>query len=322
MKGVLKVLVAGMLVLGGCATAGPQTRYDSLRTQVVRQDWPSDYPNGAVLQTPHYRIHTTVSNPAVLKMLPGFLEQAHGQYVAFTGISPRGQRVGDVYLMADRQQWAAVTRKVVRDRPNSYMSIEAGGYCYRGVSVFWDIGYARTLPVAAHEGLHQFFMFHLRDALPMWLEEGLCVMMESYRVDATGNVAFDPDRRDAHADELRTALRQHWRPLRQLLSMDAGEAIAGTNQEAVSYYAQLWALAHYLRSRPEYRAGLERMLADAQAGRVKKELGVGFFEGFSLMSDGRRYNQALSERFFRHYITTDLDGFERAYTQHARRLAE
>ena len=178
----------------------------------------------------------------------------------------------------------------------------------------------QTLPVAAHEGLHQFLMANLRDQLPMWAEEGLCVLAEGFKI-RQNTVDFDKDSW-SHFYDLRNAFkRNYWQKLDRLLEMDAGDALTEGNKQAVAYYAQLWSMMHYIRSKPQYRAGLERMIADARDGRIAGELGINAIELRLLKTDPRKYNSKLSPKFFRRYITQDLAAFEREYTQYAHELA-
>lgn len=314
------LLLACSLVLAGCAApTSPTASVVSLRSAVQKQAWQGG--KGLVLTSEHYRIYTTATDEGIPEFLPGFLEQAHQYYRQLTGLNEnKSLPPAKVYMLATRNEWADITRKVVKEDPSQYLAISAGGYCYHGTCVFWDIGYMQTLPVAAHEALHQFLMANLRDQLPMWTEEGLCVMVESFTV-AGRDVRFTPDSPSEHLYDLRVAItRNHWVGLGKLLSMDAGDAIAGNNEQAVSYYAQLWALIRYIRSNPAYKAGLERLIADAGAGSLRSALGVNYFTWLSLKSDGRKYNRALSEQAFRHYITNDLATFEQGFAAYSRDL--
>ena len=107
-----------------------------------------------------------------------------------------------------------------------------------------------------------------------------------------------------------------------LLAMDAGDAIGGhSTQAAVGYYAQLWALILFMESRPEYRDGLSRLMRDAQAGQLRQALGMQENNWTALKLSGRAYNSMLGEPLFKHYITQDLDKFEREYRQFCQTLA-
>jgi len=318
------VTLGVFLLLGGCDGVSNRLAFRSLNATVQRENWNGRYSNGVLLSSEHYRIFTTCTDEGVMAFLPGFMEAAHAYYHDLTGLKETDhEQVGKVYLLASRDQWADVTKRLVGNQSPQYLAIQAGGYCYKGTCVFWDLGYKQTVPVAAHEGLHQFLVSHLRDQLPMWLEEGLCVSVEGYKVDDKNNVTFDPDSADMQIGDLRNAVgRNLWIPLPKLLSMDAGQAIDGSNAQAVAYYAELWALVKFIRSNDTYRQGMQQMLADARDGAIRQHLGVGFLEFQGLRSDGRKYNSQLSEPMFRKYISKDVEQFDKAFTAYAQALVK
>ena len=94
----------------------------------------------------------------------------------------------------------------------------------------------------------------------------------------------------------------------------------GHTSQAVGYYGQLWALVQFLRSREDYRAGLSRLIADAEAGRLHVAMKVPAPALAQLRRRGRAYNRTVSEPFFRYYITDDLDTFEREFRAFAEKL--
>ena len=294
-----------------------------MATQVARSPWPTGPTGGSELATAHYRIFTTATNPALVTYMPGFLEAAYRNYLAITGLADRtGTAPMPVYLMGSRREWVSLTMSVVGEKAaGPYLGIQAGGYCYQGVCVFWDIGVLGTFSVASHEGLHQFLHHRLQDRLPMWLEEGLCTVAEGYDL-VDDAVTFTPRRNTFRFTDLRAALVQaRFLPLQELLTMDSGEAVGNTQEQAVGYYGQLWALLQFIRSNPTYAAGMQRLLADAQSGRLNQALGVSATDLAALRNQGRRYNKAVSLPLFRSYIAQDLAGFEKDYKAFATQLA-
>jgi len=136
-----------------------------------------------------------------------------------------------------------------------------------------------------------------------------------------GTVTFTAKRNLARFNDLRSAMvNSHWIPLARLLPMDAGDAVGTTTERAVGYYGQLWALAGFIRSRDEYRAGLGRLLRDAEAGRISQAMGIDPAQFARLRGKGRAYNKELSEPIFRHYIASDLETFERQYRAYAEKI--
>jgi len=306
-----------LAAIAGCqpVEVAPTPRGSPLTIQVRSDPWTG---SGRRLKTTHYEIFTTVSGKKLGRYLPGFMEAAHDNYRQLTGLSakPSGKPL-TVYMMANRQEWDGITRHKI----GRTINIEAGGYCHNGVCVFWDIGIRGSLSVASHEGLHQFFYFRLRDRLPMWLEEGMCTVVEGFAIE-DGEVVFTPDTNGSRFNDLRNAMvGQHWRGLTQLLPMHSVDAQKGNSvTKAVGYYGQLWALAMFVRTTEPYRSGLRRMLDDAEAGRFHKALGLPARAVAGLRSHPLAYNRTVSEPLFRHYISADLAAFEREYRAFAEEL--
>jgi hypothetical protein len=225
-----------------------------------------------------------------------------------------------IYLLGTREEWASLTKVLLGPAADKFLQIQNGGYCHEGVCVFWQLRGLAMLQVAAHEGLHQFLHQRLADQLPMWLEEGLCTQAEAHELQG-GRVAFDPGRNLSRRGDLEGAImRGFWVPLAELLPMDAGDAVGSSEQKAVGYYGQLWGLVRFLRSEAVYSAGLDRLLADAEAGRLHTALGVPAAALAELRARGRDYNKAVSLQLFRHYITGDLPAFEKRYKDFCYRL--
>jgi hypothetical protein len=316
-----------LLLAAAMASLACTPRTDSggvaMTTEVRRAPWQTGETAGSELTTAHYRIFTTATNRALVTYTPGFLEAAYRNYLDLTGLTDRPDVAPmPVYLMGTRREWASLTTSVVGERAaGPYLSIQAGGYCYEGVCVFWDIGVLGTFSVASHEGLHQFFHHRLRDRLPMWLEEGLCTTAEGYEL-AGDRVTFTPQRNNFRFTDLRGAIVQgRLMPLEELLTTDSGEAIGGSQEQATGYYGQLWALVQFIRSNPATLAGMQRLLADAEAGRLHQALNVSPRELAALRHRGREYNKTVSLPLFRLYIGGDLPAFERDFKAFALKLA-
>jgi len=318
MRTTSALALAAFVALGGC-----ERRFAgvSLMTRSQAAPWNGGPAGGLEMTTRRYRIYTTAAEPLLLKHLPGFLEAACDNYLLLTGLPDRPDAAPmTVYMMGSRSEWADLTRAVVKSNLEAYLAVEAGGYCYQGVCVYWDMGGLGTLSVAAHEGMHQFLARRTRQPLPMWAEEGLCVTAEGCSIE-DGAVAFTPERNPFRFSDLRAAIIQdRWIPLKRLLSMDAGDVTTQATERAVGYYGQLWALIMYVRSQPGYAGGLARMIADAQAGTLHNELQLQADAIEKLRVHSRLYNRTLSEPLFRRYVTQDLDRFEQQYRRFARRF--
>ncbi|MDP6633868.1 MAG: hypothetical protein QGG42_03140 [Phycisphaerae bacterium] len=291
--------------------------------QAENRPWDTPHSKGQLLLTDHYRIYTTVRRRPLREYLPGLMEASHSRYLDLTGLSdrPSDERM-PMYVMATRSEWAALTTARLGKHAGPVLSITAGGYCYAGVCVLWDIGPRATLSVAAHEGLHQFFSHRLVQSLPMWLEEGICVLAEGHQLHK-GSLVFTPKNNPGRITALRNAIvNNHWVEISKLLPMDAGDAVGtGIAEKAVGYYGQVWALSMFIRSTPKYNEGMQRMIADAQDGQMHLVLGLTADALAKLKRYGRAYNKTVSVPLFKHYISADLKGFNAEYLAFARKLA-
>ncbi len=316
----LAFLSTVVFVLTGCAEP-PAPTGTPLSTLTERSTWKSGYEGGERIVTSHYCIYSTVHTEVLQRHLPGFMEAAYRNYCRLTGLKNlRPSRPMPIYMLGTRAEWAALTKKATGPLAEKYLGIAAGGYCHKGICVFWDIGAFATFSIASHEGLHQFFHHRLKHRLPAWLEEGFCVTSEGYVIEQD-RVRFTPDRNVMRFSNLRTAMvNGWWIPLDKLLPMDAGDMITGLTQKAVGYYGQLWALVGFIRSHDEYQKGLRRLLSDAETGNLHKALNVTEKDMREMLRWGRAYNRFVSEKLFRYYFTDDLKGFDREFYQFSKRL--
>ena len=295
----------------------------SLTVPAQRRQW--QYPQGVgqVITTSHYRIFTSADNPILMGHLPGFLEAAYANYIDLTHLAPgaRGASM-DVYMLASRQQWVHLTTHVFGAKA-PHLAIGAGGYCYRGIGVYWDLRNRATLSVAAHEGLHQFLHHTMTHRLPLSIEEGLGVAAEGFHIrQDESTVVFLPRHNPSRYGTLRKALvNNRWIPAAKLLTMNAGDALKGMTGDTLAWYSQVWALSMFLRTSAEYRDGFFRMLADGQAGKSHLAMNVPADAYARLMKRGGIYSRTVAEPLFKHYITADMDTFERRYLAFARDLA-
>jgi len=314
-----------LYLAAGCQPTSPaETAYPLAGTSKRAEPWDTPHVSGGrVFTTPHYKMFVGAKRAELANVLPGFMEGAYENYVALTGLEGRKLAAPmTLYMLADRAQWVAVTKALVTQNLELYLRIEAGGYCYRGTCVFWDIGGLASFQVAAHEGLHQFLYFHLADRVPLWLEEALGTAAEGFQL-YNDRVVFSPHYNTARVANLQSAITGgRLIPLSRLLTMHAGDAVGqGGPGVAVEYYAQLWSLIMYLRGNPAWRAGMERMLADAAQGRLGEGLGKSPREWAALKQSGNAYFRVIGGPAFRRYITDDLQTFEAGLREYQRKLA-
>jgi hypothetical protein len=305
--------VAAATLAAGCDTETPPAVSSAARSE----SWTFAAAPGQCLQTQHYHIYTTSENRMLLTRLPEFQEAAYRQYCMLTGLTaaPANAKPMNVYLFAARTQWAEFTRQITGAQSDVFLQIQNGGYSFRGTGVYWDLGNFATYSVAAHEGMHQFLFFRLRDGLPAWADEGLATQMEGFEI--TSNVVrFTPQRNNGRINNLRGVIVSgKWIDLNKLLSTDAGDYVSGV--AAPDYYAQLWALVLFLRSDERYRQGLEQMVSDAAQGRLRTEMHVP-----EQMGTGREYARSVGLPVFQRYISQDLPAFQKQFHDFARKTAQ
>ena len=319
---VLSILLA--LACSGCRP-GAETipPGKSMAVQAETRPWPYATGVGQLITTRHYRIYTSAENPILLASLPGFLEVAYEHYGHLTRLAdPQPAKPLKVYMLASRRQWARLTEHIVGPHA-PHLSIGAGGYCHKGVGVYWDLRNRATLSVAAHEGLHQFLYHQMRHRLPLSIEEGLAVSAEGFHIrPAENTVVFLPKHNPSRYGTLRnTLVNRRWISAKRLLPMTAGDTITGMTEDTLAWYSQVWAMAMFLRTSEHYHQGFARMLQDAHAGKLHVAINTPINAYDELMTRGGTYSRTVALPLFRHYITDDLDTFERRYLAFARRLA-
>lgn len=274
--------------LGGCSGGGPGAvspgvlgGADPVRFVAVREPWSFHGNDGWRLTTPSIELHTTVTDRRLLHRLPPFLELAHAHRAnAVTPLLPSSEPLR-TFVLASRPQWESMTRSLLRDKARPYLRIERGGYAVNGVGVFYDLGQRDTFVMAAHEGWHQYVQSAFADPLPVWLDEGLACYFEGFRwrADEPDTPEFLPWMNPQRFDQLRAAASAgRLVPLEELL-VSRPQDLLDTDRggdAALTYYAQCWALVHFLieSDAGARRPGLERLLRDAQAGRLADAVGA------------------------------------------------
>ena len=307
--------------LAGCSNSGGQGLAPMpIEQPAVRKAWTFAGVDGWSFTTAHYRVFTTTASAVLRNGMPGFMEACRANYLSLTGLETLegGQEKLLTYVFGSRREWAALTEKITGPAAEIYLKVENGGYCFRGVCVFWDIGVLPTYGVAAHEGMHQFLHHATRQSLPIWAEEGLATQAEGYRI-RDGLVYFAPEENVLRFRALRTALMANrWRPAQRLISMGAADNIQESRMRGTEYYGQLWALMLMIRQDERYANGLRRLLRDAADGRLHEALGIAPQQWRRLR--GRGYTTIVGPKTFAHYIDADMDRFERRYEAFAKEL--
>jgi hypothetical protein len=118
--------------------------------------------------------------------------------------------------------------------------LSGGDASYMAVALHSDV--TRTFSYLFHEYTHALVRTHL-GAPPHWLNEGLAEFFSTVQArprDRRSIVGLPPVNRLAH---LR---RDRLLPLRELLASTSSETLEGSPERSAAFYAQSWALVHYL----------------------------------------------------------------------------
>lgn len=285
-----------MTVVGPSDAAGaPPPAAEPPRLVLSDEPWTFDTATGRVIRTPSYDLFTTMPRGMLVDRAPRFLERALIHYTTALGPLPRPRERLQTYLFGTRAQWATLTRRLLGNDAEPYLAIERGGFSYRARGVYHDIGPKDTLLIAAHEGWHQYVQSAFREGLPVWLDEGVATYMEGFRwsPDEPDVPLFLPWANMERYETLRWTVRgNRTMPLTKLLTSTPQELIERSEWQPLFYYAQVWALIHFLREGEggKYASGLSAMIEDAaegrMAGRINATLGPRAAQSFRARRDG------------------------------------
>jgi Protein of unknown function (DUF1570) len=249
---------------------------------LATEAWTLESAAGKILTTPSYRIHTTSTKSFLLDHLPAFVETAAEHYRTSLGTLPAASDPMELYLLDTRPQWERMTIRFMGDQASTYLKIQKGGFSYEGRAILYDIGRRDTFTITAHEGWHVYTQSTFRNSLPIWLEEGVATYMEGFRWDPgeSDRPTFLPWSNFERFDQLRRGVRGgKLMTLEALTQSTPQELIAKDANAALYYYAQVWALVHFLNEGEQgaYAGSLRQLIADAASGklngRIRRELG-------------------------------------------------
>lgn len=285
-----------------------------------REPWQFGSASGEIIRTRNYRIYTTETNRLLATRLTGFTEHALAHYRTAIITLPEPPQRLDTYLMDTRGQYESLTRRLLPDQAETILKIMRGGFASRGVGVYYDIGLYDTLAIAAHEGWHQYIQRTFANPLPVYLDEGLATFMEGHSWVIGSRVTtpvFRPWGNIERYDQLRSAvLNGRTVSLHDLANNRPQELIETVGDGTLDYYAQVWALTHFLNG-PEHRASLGLLLQEAANGRMRSRLidRYGRREATAMLS--RRIGSEVLELYF----MEDLDELDRQYQKFMAELA-
>ncbi|MFN9993949.1 MAG: hypothetical protein ACK54H_11435 [Phycisphaerales bacterium] len=255
---------------------------ESNTAPVTTESWTFGDAQGVVLSSENYRIFTTSTRRTLLDRLPVFMESALRHYRSALGDLPEPRSELETYLLANRPQWTRMTQQLMGADADIYLNIQRGGFSSDGRAVLYEIGPYDTYSIAAHEGWHQYTQRSFKEPLPVWLEEGLACYMEGFRWSTSSgspSPTFLPWANFERFDELRDAfVRDRMMPLTDIVRRTPQELMAQDPSLALTYYAQLWGLVHFLNEAENgaHREQLRILIADASKGRIAARLTAQF----------------------------------------------
>lgn len=247
------------------------------------EPWTFEGIKGRAITTRSFRIYTTSPDSTTLARLPAFLDGALTHYRSALAPLPMPPAPMETYMMPTRPQWERLTRRLLGDKAGPYLRIVRGGFAAGGRGVYFDIGPRDSLLIAAHEGWHQYAQTTFKGTMPVWLDEGVATYMEGFRwdPDQPDRAVFLPWSNPERFDRLREAAsKQRLLSLEELLATTPQRQIRLGSSEILTYYAQLWALIHFLNEGEQgrHRALLTGLIRDAAGGADVRDLAPSLVE--------------------------------------------
>jgi hypothetical protein len=292
-----KSLVVTLLL---AALAGCQSRPN---VACKATPWPLRSHSGFIMDTPHYRIYTTVKDKDFHTAAANLAE---GQYARFRqAIHREPKEKMTVYIFSDVNQWIAFTEATFPDQAAEYLRIRNGGYAAGRLAAFYYLGRYSTLTVMAHELFHLYVDQACREPIPAWINEGLSTYFEAHEWDGMQPV-YTPRKNLFRQGNLSQAVsRKKLFPLKELLETHAGEVGKLPQGRVLTYYAQLWALMEYLQdpASGKYHTNFIKLLTEM--GTREMNLKARGFLATIRIDDKVSFGEAV----FREYITNDLTRF-------------
>lgn len=289
------------------------------------EPWSYNNREGRLVRTTHYRIFTTQPDTVLNGRLPVFLEAALNEYRrALTGSEsplPAPLNKLDTYILATRPDWALITKQMTGDKAPMFLQIPRGGFAFDGRAILFDIGARDTLSIAAHEGWHQYTQRVFVQPLPIWLEEGLATFFEGYRFDGRGKPSLLPWANTERFDQLRRAhARGQILPLTQLVEQAPQNLFSSGNDNALTFYAQVWALALFLNEAEggRHQPVLRNILQDAAAGRLAERL----LQHFLRPDAGRALTLRRGSALLIAYSPVSIDELDDGYARFVEQLVQ
>jgi hypothetical protein len=288
------------------------------------EKWDNPYGNGLTIETQHYRVHTTLLEPLMLKQIPAFVEAAWKQYQSQLPIPVQSEDKSILYIFKDRQQWEEFTKQFTGPQWPVYLKIKKGAYFLNGACVAYNIGRSSTFSVIGHEGWHQFCNKYFKYRLPSWLDEGIAQLFEQSNFEQ-GWFTFSPAKNYQRLGALKLSLQDNQMiPLRELISLNPGEVVMWeeSDKAIMAFYAQAYALVRFLREENYGMrlANYQQMLLGALNGKWpldENETKIASDRNIPLTTTWNRY---IAQKLFDIYIGEDIEKIEPGYQNFCRKI--
>jgi hypothetical protein len=283
--------------------------------------WNGSVGEGIRIETEHYQIFTTLTDPLMLRQAPSFVESAYRAYQGQVPDLTNGTEKFKVYLFGDRKDWEQYTRETTGPMASTYLKIQRGAYALDGVCVAYNIGRKQTFSVLGHEGWHQFNQRYFKYRLPSWLDEGVATLFETcqYR---QGQFEFRPQDNLMRLGTLRQVLQQNRMiPLSELIALNPGQVLDGYGSDGdavMAFYAQNYAMVRFLREY-DYGRRLEsyhNLLLGGLRGNWPIESYLAQMAGDRNVPLTVAWNSRVSPQLFEMYIGKDVAAMEEQYLRY------
>src|SRR5262245_33884008 len=157
-----------------------------------------------------------------------------------------------------------------------------GGYFHRDADVNYIAlsleGFDESLPVVFHEYTHLLVRNAVR-AVPAWLNEGLAEYYSTFAMSADGTKADAGRPIPSHVQ----LLRERYMRIADLIAVDSGSQLYDEGARRSIFYAESWALTHYLMIEvPDGPVQINHYAADIARGRRPADA---FFDAFGATPD-------------------------------------
>ena len=215
------------------------------------------------LSTSHFTLFSDAGS-RVTRRIAKDLEELRATLASYATADGADSQPTYVYVFRDHEAFAPYNLRY-QGRP----ATASGYFTAAGDASYIAIDADSRLDASAivyHEYLHH-FAAHRLAGLPLWFEEGLSELYQSFRVIGREVRLGLPD-----ADHLRRLQATPLIPLPVLLAVNHHSALYNEPEDKTIFYAESWALVHYLLVGNDQRRGeTPRFMALVAAGMPQED---------------------------------------------------